>query len=313
MRYLLSLLLIFSIGFAQKTVVVKKQVDDEKKIEVKVNVKDDKVLYTITEDGKTEEYEADLDDEDALAKIHEKLEAHGVNENVKTVIHKNVNAHECDKEKSVQEECKKAKEECDHENLALHMKNEDGDKKIKIIKKYKMDDELLLKNEKAGFLGVQIQDLSDQLSDHFKVKDGNGVLVSEVVEDSPAEKAGLKAGDIITKVDGEDIENASDLTTTIRSYDPEAKVSVSVIRNGKKKKLNATLSETENTFMYKFDDIGEMGEKHKMFLKMHPEGSEDFKFHSFPFNQDELKEQMEELREELKEMKEQLKRLQENK
>jgi len=173
MRYLLSLLLIFSFGFAQKTVVVKKQVDDEKKIEVKVNVKDDKVLYTITEDGKTEEYEADLDDEDALAKIQEKLEAHGVDENVKMGIHKKVRAHECDKEKAVQEECKKAKEECDHENLVWRMKDEDGDKNIKIIKKYKMDDEHFLNDEKAGFLGVQIQDLSDQLSDHFKVKDGN--------------------------------------------------------------------------------------------------------------------------------------------
>ena len=313
MRYLLSLLLIFSFGFAQKTVVVKKQVDDEKKIEVKVNVKDDKVLYTITEDGKTEEYEADLDDEDALAKIQEKLEAHGVDENVKMGIHKKVRAHECDKEKAVQEECKKAKEECDHENLVWHMKDEDGDKKIKIIKKYKMDDELFLNDEKAGFLGVQIQDLSDQLSDHFKVKDGNGVLVSEVVEDSPAEKAGLKTGDIITKVDGDEIEDASDLTTTIRSYDPETKVSVSIVRDGKKKKLNAKLGEAENTFMYKFGDLEEMGEKHKMLLKMQPEELENFKFHDFTFDQDDLKEQMEELRNELKEMKEQLKELQENK
>jgi hypothetical protein len=313
MRYLLSLLLIFSIGFAQKTVVVKKQVDDEKKIEVKVNVKDDKVLYTITEDGKTEEYEADLDDEDALAKIHEKLEAHGLDENVKMNIHEKVRSHDCEKTKAHQAECKKAKEECDHEKLVWKIKGEDGDKKIKIIKKYKMDDEMSFENEKAGFLGVQIQDLSDQLSTHFKVKDGNGVLVSEVVEDSPAEKAGIKAGDIITKVDDEDIEDASDLTTIIRSYEPESKVSVSVIRDGKKKKLSAKLGESENAFMYKFGDLGKMGEKHKMLLKMHPEELEDFKFHSFPFDQDELKEQMEELREELKEMKEQLKKIQENK
>ncbi len=176
-----------------------------------------------------------------------------------------------------------------------------------------MYDKMLFEDQKDGFLGVQIQDLSDQLSTHFKVKDGNGVLVSEVVADSPAEKAGIKAGDIITKVDDEDIEDASDLTTTIRSYEPESKVSVSVIRDGKKKTLSAKLGESENTFMYKFGDLGEMGEKHKMLLKMHPEGLEDFKFHSFPFDQDELKEQMEELREELKEMKEQLKKLQENK
>ena len=273
--YLLSLLLMFSIGFAQKTVVVKKQVNDEKNIEVKVNVENDKVLYTITEDGKTEEYEADLNDEDAMAKIHEKLAEH----NCEVLI--------------------EHKKDCDHDAMVWHMKDK--------------DDELFLNDEKAGFLGVQIQDLSDQLSDHFKVKDGNGVLVSEVVEDSPAAKAGLKAGDIIVKVDDKEIEDAHDLTMTIRNYEPETKVMVSVIRDGKKKKINATLGESENNFMYKFGDLGEIDEKHKMLLKMHPKGSEDFKFHSFPFNQNELKEQMEELREELKEMKEQLKKLQENK
>ena len=168
-------------------------------------------------------------------------------------------------------------------------------------------------NEKAGFLGVQIQDLSDQLSDYFKVKDGKGVLVSEVVEDSPAKKAGLKAGDIITMVDDENIENASDLTTTIRNYEPESKVSVSVIRNGTKKKLEATLGEAENSFMYKFGDLGEMGDKHKMILKMHPEGLEDFEFHSFPFDRGEFKEQMDELHKQMQELRLELKELREEK
>jgi len=286
MRYILSFLLIFSFGFAQKTVVVKKQVEDEKKIEVKVNVTDDKVLYTITEDGKTEEYEADLDDEDAMAKIHEKLAE-----------------HDCDALVMPEKKCAKDK---------MVWKTKDGcdDQKVKIIKKHKMIDEPLLLNEKGGFLGVQIQDLSEQLSDYFKVKDGNGVLVSEVVKDSPAEKAGLKAGDIISKVDDKDIENAGDLTMTVRGYEPETKVSVSVIRNGKKKNLEAILGEAENSFMYKFGDLGEMGDKHKMILKMHPEGLDDFEFHEFKFDKEEFKEQMDEMRKELSIMKEELKKLQ---
>ncbi len=289
MRYLLSLLLIFSIGFAQKTVVVKKQVDDEKKIEVKVSVEDNKVLYSITEDGKTKEYEADLNDEDAMAKIHEKLAE-----------------HDC-------EALIEHKKDCDHDAMVWHMKDKDDEKNIKIIQKHKMMDEPFFSDEKAGFLGVQIQDLSEQLSDYFKVKDGNGVLVSEVVEDSPAKKAGLKAGDIITKVDDNNIENAGDLTTTIRSYEPDTKVSVAIIRDGKKKKLDATLGEAENSFMYKFGDLGEMGDKHKMILKMHPEGLEDFEFHSFTFDKEEFKEQMDEMRKELQEMKEDLKKLREDK
>ncbi len=287
MRYLLSLLLIFSFGFAQKTKVIKKQVGDEKKIEVKVNVEDDKVLYSITEDGKTEEFEADLGDEDAMAKIHEKLAE-----------------HDC-------EALVLPKKECDKDAMVWHMKDKDDEKKIKIIKKHKMIDEPLLIDEKAGFLGVQIQDLSDQLSDYFKVKGGNGVLVSEVVEDSPANKAGLKAGDIIIKVGAEDIENANDLTKTIRSYEPDTKVSVSVIRNGKKKKLEAVLGEAENKFIYKFGNLKEVDEKHKMMLKMHPEGLEDFEFHNFAFDKENFKEQMNDLKKELQELKEDLKKIQE--
>jgi len=287
MRYFLSLLLIFSFGFAQKVKVIKKHVGDEKKIEVKVNVEDDKVLYTITEDGETEKYEADLDDEDAMAKIHEKLAE-----------------HDC-------EALVMPKKECGNDAMVWHMKDSDDEKKIRIIKKLKMADAPLLIDEKAGFLGVQIQDLSEQLSDYFKVKDGNGVLVSEVVKDSPANKAGLKAGDIITKVDDNDIGNAGDLTSTIRDYEPDSKVLVSVIRNGKKKKLDAVLGEAENKFIYKFGNLKEIDEKHKMVLKMHPEGLEDFDFHGFPFDKEAFQDQMDEMKKQLQELKIDLKKIHE--
>ena len=317
MRYFLSLLLIISIGFAQKTTVIKKQVDGEKKIEVKVNVEDDKVHYTITEDGKTEEYEADLDDDKALAKIHEKLEACGIDEEVKVKICKRVRVHDCKKENCDPTTCDRArKKECKKDAMVWHMKDEDDIKKIKIIKKHKMMDKPFLIDENAGFLGVQIQDLSEQLSDYFKVKGGIGVLVSEVVKDSPAEKAGLKAGDIITKVDDNEIENSSDLTMTIRGYEPETKVLVSVIRNGKKKKLKATLGEAEQNYFYNFgnlEDLKHIGDKHEMLLKMLPEGLEDFDLQRFPFEQEKFKQQMEKMHKDLEALKEELKTLREEK
>ena len=316
MRYFLSLLLIFSIGFAQKTTVIKKQVDGEKKIEVKVNVEDDKVLYTITEDGKTEEYEADLDDDKALAKIHEKLEARGIDEKVKLKVCKQVKAHDCKKENCDPKTCDRVrKKECKKDAVVWHMKDEGDIKKLKIIKKHKMMDKPFLIDEKAGFLGVQIQDLSEQLSDYFKIKDGNGVLVSEVVEDSPAEKAGLKAGDIITKVDEEDIENADDLTLTIRGYEPETKVSVSIIRDGKKKKLKATLGEAENDYIYEFGDLEELkhlGAKQKMLFKIHDDDA-NLEFRSFLFDQKEFKDQMDDLHKQMEELKLELKELREEK
>ncbi len=310
MRYLLTILLFLGFSFGQTTTVVKKQVANEKKIEVKAEVKDGKVFYKITEDGKTEEFEADMDDEEAMAKIHAMLKEHDVDDDAKVIIHKRIKSHDCEKENCDPAKCKHVLEaKCKKDDMVWHAKGDDGEKKIKIIKKHEMLD------EKAGYLGVQIQDLSKQLGDHFKVKDGKGVLVSEVVDDSPAKKAGLKAGDIVTKVNDKEIENAADLTNTIRSYDPNTKVAVTIIRDGKKKQLDATLGEADNTFMYKYGNLDKLkiGDEHKMLLKMHPEGLEKFDFHGFPFDKEELKAELDELREEMKKMKEELKQLQDKK
>jgi hypothetical protein len=313
MRYILSFLLIFSFAFAQKTTTITEKVDGEKKIEVKVRLLDEKVLYTITEDGKTEELEAALDDDKALEKIHEKLESYGIDEKVKLKICKKVKAHDCKVKGCDPNTCDLAGKK---DAMVSHMKDKGDIKKHKIIKKHKMMDEPFLIDEKAGFLGVQIQDLSEQLSDYFKLKGGNGVLVSEVVKDSPAEKAGLKAGDIVTKVDDNDIENSGDLTMTIRGYEPESKVSISVIRNGKKKKLKATLGETESGFHYKFgelDELRHLDDTHEMIIKMLPEGLEDFELQKFTFDEEKFKQQMEEMRKELEVLKEEMKKLRKEK
>ncbi len=335
MRYLLTLLLLLGISFGQKTVEIKKQVANEKKIEVKAEVKDGKVFYKITKDGKTEEFEADMNDEEAMAKIHAMLEKHDIDGDTKVAIHKNIKGHDCTKETSEKEDCDQIKKikvikkvqahdckkencdpatcehaikaDCKKDDMVWHMKGDDGDKMIKVIQKQKMMD------EKAGYLGVQIQDLSAQLGDHFKVKDGKGVLVSEVVDDSPAKKAGLKAGDIVTKVNDKEIANAADLTSTIRSYEPNTKVSVSVIRDGKKKNFDATLGKAENSFMFKYGDLGEMGDVHKMMLKMPHTELKDLNFHNFEFDTQEFKTEMENMKKELQEMKAELKKLQEKK
>ena len=65
-------------------------------------------------------------------------------------------------------------------------------------------------------LGVMVDNLTDQLGQYFGVRDGEGVLVRFVRKGSPAEAAGLRAGDVIVKVDGERISDASDLRRTLR-------------------------------------------------------------------------------------------------
>jgi len=94
------------------------------------------------------------------------------------------------------------------------------------------------------WLGVKPVGLTDQLAGYFRVKDGRGVLVSEVIADSPAEKAGLKAGDVIVSLDDERVEDTMELRVTIAEHEEGDEVAVAVVRDGKEKTLRATLEES---------------------------------------------------------------------
>lgn len=94
---------------------------------------------------------------------------------------------------------------------------------------------------KGGFLGVETRGLSDQLKKYFEVE--HGVLVESVVEASPAEKAGLKAGDVITEISGKKIEDYDDLIRTVNYYDPGETVEVKYSRKGKMSSVKVELGE----------------------------------------------------------------------
>ncbi|RPH94976.1 PDZ domain-containing protein [candidate division KSB1 bacterium] len=94
---------------------------------------------------------------------------------------------------------------------------------------------------KVAFAGIVTQELQDGLADYFKVK--KGALISEVVEGSAAEKAGLKAGDVIVKIGNEDIEDEGDVRSAIRDHDPGDNVDFIVYRNGAQMTINVTLGE----------------------------------------------------------------------
>jgi hypothetical protein len=79
-------------------------------------------------------------------------------------------------------------------------------------------------------IGVTTTELSEQLAEFFGVKDKHGVLVQTVSENSPASKAGIKAGDVITDVDGEKIEQVNDLSHAIGRKE-EGDVKITLIRN----------------------------------------------------------------------------------
>jgi membrane-associated protease RseP (regulator of RpoE activity) len=88
-------------------------------------------------------------------------------------------------------------------------------------------------------LGVTTVQLTKQLADYFGIADGKGVLVSSVSDNSAAAKAGIKAGDIITTVDGDMIEGPGDLSRAINK-NKEGDVTVVVIRDKKQRSIKVT-------------------------------------------------------------------------
>ncbi len=94
-----------------------------------------------------------------------------------------------------------------------------------------------------GWIGVSIQELTPELSSHFKLKDGAGVLISAVTPGEPAEKAGIKAGDIIVEFDGRPITELNELPRAVAATAPGKTSKVKVLRDGKLKTLSVTVAE----------------------------------------------------------------------
>jgi len=166
---------------------------------------------------------------------------------------------------------------------------------MKKIMKIKGDDMVFFSGPRA-FLGISMQTLNEQLAEYFGAE---GVLVQEIVEDSPAEEAGLKAGDVIVKMDGEDVEDTDDVAKFMSDREKGDEVEIKVRRKGKNKSFKVTLGEQENNdfafhgmpHMEYFDHDGD----HEVIMRrLHGDDSEEL---------ENLRADVEELRAMLEEMK----------
>lgn len=93
-------------------------------------------------------------------------------------------------------------------------------------------------------IGVSTMDLNKQLAEHFGVSNDKGILVTEVSENSPAAKAGFKAGDVIIAVDGESVDDVGDLSRAINKK-KEGEITVTVIRNKSQQTIRVTPEEAK--------------------------------------------------------------------
>ncbi len=98
-----------------------------------------------------------------------------------------------------------------------------------------------------GWIGVQIQPVTPDIADSLGLKKAEGALVAEPQANSPAQKAGIEAGDVITSVDGKEVKDARDLAKKIGAMAPKTSVKLTVLHKGAEKTLTLTLGELPNT------------------------------------------------------------------
>jgi serine protease Do len=104
-----------------------------------------------------------------------------------------------------------------------------------------------------GYLGVNIQPVTEDMAEAMGMKTAKGAIVADAMPGTPAAEAGLKAGDVITKLNGQVVDDASDLTRRIGSFKPTDKVELTYMRDGAEKTASITLADQKNETVAKAD------------------------------------------------------------
>jgi len=106
--------------------------------------------------------------------------------------------------------------------------------------------------EHRKYIGIYLEEINRELSEYFGVKKGRGLLVAKITKDSPAEKAGLKVGDVIIKADGIRTERARDLTRVIQDKEKGERIKLELLRNKKVRSVEVEIEEERSGFSYSY-------------------------------------------------------------
>lgn len=98
---------------------------------------------------------------------------------------------------------------------------------------------------KRGYLGVQVQNVNPDLAEEFKLDKARGAIVSQVLEGSAAEEAGVRPGDIIVSINGKAVDGANDVRNMIGLMDPGEKAVFGIVRDGELLKISAKLHSSD--------------------------------------------------------------------
>jgi len=161
--------------------------------------------------------------------------------------------------------------------------------------------------DERSHIGVSLMDLTQQLGDFFGIAKGKGSLITEVQEDSPAKEAGLKAGDVIVAINGDEVYDPEDVVDAVEDKEPGEKVEVKIVRDKKEMTIPVEVAEDEDdSYKYSFKqfhapDIDITLPKMKGLYRSFPSDQ--------LFDYKDLEEQMEQFKKELKSLQKELKEL----
>ncbi|NJL28850.1 MAG: PDZ domain-containing protein [Thermoanaerobaculia bacterium] len=132
-------------------------------------------------------------------------------------------------------------------------KEKDKDRRVRVMRLEDCRDEKgseipclsALRPMRGGFLGVELTSLTPELRRHFGAAEDAGVMISRVVDGSPADKAGLKVGDVITAIGGEEVERPGDLVRRVRRGEDGESLEISYVRDGRAGSTSARIEQRE--------------------------------------------------------------------
>lgn len=115
----------------------------------------------------------------------------------------------------------------------------------------------LIKNGSVtrGWLGIQLQEVTTEIAAAIGLKEPGGVLVADVIDGTPAQKAGLEDGDVILGLDGEDVGTANELSRRVASFRPGEKVDLRVQRDGKIRNVTVKLGQRDEAAQVAENDV----------------------------------------------------------
>jgi serine protease Do len=94
-----------------------------------------------------------------------------------------------------------------------------------------------------GYVGVSLNDVTPENAKFFNLTGNTGALIAQVTPNSPASRAGIKSGDVVTGVNGQQVETGSDLQVVVSEEAPGTKIQLDVVRNGQPQKIELTVGE----------------------------------------------------------------------